>query len=255
MIDIPRNLIVRRELWFDEPWQRDGADLLVFYHWSQPVNPRASVEVCSLEVDLLRKPEELWKCVNSTTRNSVNRAKAEGLSHQVWANPPRDVLDEFFEFKRRFDAGRGMESADPVWMYAYAEQGALILSRACTSDGMPLVWHSYARTPGWVRLLHSASLLAEADRNHRELISRANRYLHWRDMLECRELGSRRMDFGGWYNGTADEKLLRINAFKEQFGGAKNLRYHSMLPASTWGYLFLKAREYLKGESGLVNFV
>jgi hypothetical protein len=75
------------------------------------------------------------------------------------------------------------------------------------------------------------------------------------DLLECRKLGIERFDFGGWYNGTTDEKLLRINAFKEQFGGVKTRRYHSMLAASGKGRLYLKLRERLKGRRGLVHFV
>jgi hypothetical protein len=48
---------------------------------------------------------------------------------------------------------------------------------------------------------------------------------------------------------------LGINAFKEQFGGTKTRRYHSMLAVSAKGKLYLKAREWLKGRRDLVHFV
>ncbi len=103
--------------------------------------------------------------------------------------------------------------------------------------------------------MHSVSMGGEATSEERKRIGWANRFLHWMDMLECRKLGIARLDFGGWYSGTTDEKLLRINEFKEQFGGCKTRRYHSMLPASTKGKLYLLARERLKGGRGLVHYV
>ncbi len=254
MIEIRRKWIVRRELWFDEPWKRPGADLIVFYHWSDPPNPRAAREVCSLEIDLAQDESGIWKGFTSTTRNLINRGTREGLSFQAWTAPEPAVLDEFFAFRRQFASERGMSAADPVWMHAYAAQDGLILTRSCAPDGKPLVWHSYSRAPGWVRLLHSVSV-SDSGPEERKWVGWANRYLHWMDLLEFRKLGIGRYDFGGWYAGTDDEKLLRINAFKEQFGGAKTKRYHSMLPGSAKGRLYLMARERLRGESGLVHYV
>ncbi len=254
MIEIRRKLIVRREVWFDEPWKDAGADLIVFYHWSQPLNPKAAQEVHSLEIDLTRDESAIWKGFTATARNLINRGTKESLSFQAWTVPPPAVVDEFFAFRKQFAAERGMSAADPSWMYAYAAQGALILTRACAPDGKPLVWHSYSRAPGWVRLLHSVSL-NDSNAEERKWIGWANRYLHWMDLLECRKLAIERYDFGGWYAGTEDEKLLRINAFKEQFGGVKTKRYHSMLPGSAKGKLFLMARERLKGQHGLVHYV
>ena len=118
MIEIRRKLIVRREVWFDEPWKDAGADLIVFYHWSEALNPRAAQEVHSLEIDLTRDESAIWKGFTATTRNLINRGTKEGLSFQSWTAPPPPVVDEFFAFRRQFAAERGMSSADPAWMYA-----------------------------------------------------------------------------------------------------------------------------------------
>ncbi len=255
MIDIRRKWILRREVWFDERWERDGADLFVFYHCSQALNPFAARDVHSLEIDLAQDQSCIWKGFTATTRNLINRGLREGLGFQAWADPPRNVIDEFFDFRRRFALERGLNAADPVWMYAYAAQGALILTLACDPAGKPLVWHSYSRVPGWVRLLHSVSLPAETDPEERKRVGWANRFLHWMDMVECQRLRIERYDFGGWYPGATDEKLLRINSFKEQFGGRRTHRYHSMLPASGKGKLYLMARRRLKRDSSLVHYV
>jgi hypothetical protein len=69
-------------------------------------------------------------------------------------------------------------------------------------------------------LLHTAGIFRaarEADR--RALVGRASRCLLWRDMLRFQQAGVRVFDFGGWYSGRSDQEKLRINAFKEAFGG------------------------------------
>jgi len=254
MIDLHRKSIVRREVWFDEPWSPDGADLMVFYHRSEAVNPAASEPVHSLDIDLTQGEDSIWKNLTSTTRNLVNRARKEGLFCERWDSPSPGLIAEFLAFHREFSLERGMHYAEPVWMYEYAAQGALALSRACSPDSKPQAWHSYYKDERWVRLLHSVSL-SSGDPEQRKVVGWANRLLHWADILDFRNQGIAYYDFGGWYAGSTDEKLLGINAFKEQFGGRKTLRYHSMQAVSLKGTLFLKAREYLKGQRNLVHFV
>jgi lipid II:glycine glycyltransferase (peptidoglycan interpeptide bridge formation enzyme) len=43
--------------------------------------------------------------------------------------------------------------------------------------------------------------------------------MYWRDMLRFKASGISTFDFGGYYLGSDDEEKLRINGFKEEFGG------------------------------------
>jgi hypothetical protein len=52
-------------------------------------------------------------------------------------------------------------------------------------------------------------------------------------MLRFRDEGVGIYDFGGWYPGRENEILLRINRFKESFGGELVLRYDCD-QARTW---------------------
>jgi len=93
--------------------------------------------------------------------------------------------------------------------------------------------------------LHSASLFREySDTPTRNLIGRANRNLHWHDLLRYKEAGVPLFDFGGWYDGRDDEEQLRINAFKEEFGGRVVREFHCAVPASLRGRIVLFARRY-----------
>jgi lipid II:glycine glycyltransferase (peptidoglycan interpeptide bridge formation enzyme) len=78
----------------------------------------------------------------------------------------------------------------------------------------------YYRGADRVSLLHSASVLpSESDADLRAIIGRANRRLHWEDMVFFRSEGVATYDLGGWYIGQRDQRKLGINIFKEQFGG------------------------------------
>jgi hypothetical protein len=57
------------------------------------------------------------------------------------------------------------------------------------------------------------------DPTRRTIIGRANRLMYWRDMLRFKASGIGTFDFGGYYLGSEDAEKLRINAFKDEFGG------------------------------------
>jgi len=248
--------LLLREVWFDEPWTAGGADIVLFYHWSHVVNTDACQDVHSLQIDLAAPDAQILGRFTASTRNQVNRGTKEGLKFSAWDNPASATLDEFLAFYQQFSIGRGLGDLPPAWMSGYAAQHALLLTRAATPDDRTLVWHSYYRDSRWARQLHSVSFFADAtDKESRNQVARANRYLHWMDMQECRRLGIQYFDFGGWYHGNSDEKLLRVNAFKEEFGGEKTHRYHSMLPSSAKGKLFLYVRKRLPDRSPLLHVV
>lgn len=85
------------------------------------------------------------------------------------------------------------------------DAGILDLSRALDADGNVLVWHCQYGAQARIRQLHSASLFRHTpDKDRARLISRANRYHHYCDMLRFRESGYAIFDFGGWYAGKDD---------------------------------------------------
>jgi hypothetical protein len=65
-------------------------------------------------------------------------------------------------------------------------------------------------------------------------------------MLAFRGAGATSYDLGGWYGGTRDEALLRINAFKREFGGEVVLEWNAFLPLSTLGTVYLAARHVVR---------
>ena len=80
----------------------------------------------------------------------------------------------------------------------------------------------------------------------RNLIGRANRYLIWNDLLRYKDQGLKWFDFGGWYEGTTDPALLRINEFKKGFGGQVMREYVCEQIVTLRGWVALNAARLLK---------
>jgi lipid II:glycine glycyltransferase (peptidoglycan interpeptide bridge formation enzyme) len=75
------------------------------------------------------------------------------------------------------------------------------------------------------------------------MIGRANRLLHWEDILYFKQEGLSYYDFGGWSSDTTNLERQKINAFKESFGGVIIPQYSYYVPVSLLGKIFLAARK------------
>ena len=74
----------------------------------------------------------------------------------------------------------------------------------------------------------------------------AGRYLVWSDIIRYQEQGLRYFDFGGWYRGTTDQALLKINEFKRGFGGQVMREYRCEKILTLKGWLVLHVAKLLK---------
>lgn len=175
----------------------------------------------TLVVDLEQDARTLRRRLRKGCQYKVRRAqRADGVVYETVDQPDEAALERFRVVYDRFARTRGLPPVRPAWLLAGAASGALQFSYITDEHGRDLVCHSYYRGSHRVRLLHSASVVvARTDTAFRNLVGRANRYLHWRDMLHFKLDGFSTYDMGGWYPGTDDAKKLGINAFKEEFGG------------------------------------
>jgi hypothetical protein len=171
--------------------------------------------------------------MNRDTRYNIKRAAKDGVFYEFQSRPEVGWLDEFRDLYNRFAQGKGLPPLNRTRLTAMLLQGVLDLSRMRGQDGEILVWHAHVRGHERVRLLHSASVFREMDKNTAAAIGRANRLCHWADIQRFRGEGLATFDFGGWYGGTGDAAKLRINEFKRGFGGTLVPQYNTDC-AGTW---------------------
>jgi hypothetical protein len=249
VIRIQGRAVVYGELWFDEEPPETaalaGVDVLV--HRNRPlllpnawpyrgVPPDAPLH--SLQSDLDAAPEALMAQFDETCRRHVRRAeRQDGLRHEVLADAA-DGLGEFAEFYDAFARQKGLWLADRHWLARAAQAGQLVLSCA-SAGGERLVWHAHLRAGRTVQMAHSVSLYRGMDDAKRSLLGRANRWLHWRDMLEFRSAGLRHYDWGGMFAPESTAEQAGINRFKRSFGGRPVRAWQYAVPVTIRGRLWL----------------
>lgn len=242
-ITFPGKGILYGEVWFTDGIPPRLADIVLARQCPKPQPSGRCKEFWTIEIDLREAPETLIDKMDKNTRYEIRRAEnRDGLTCDFWAESDAAIRAAFLDFYNAGASLGGREKIRADAMERYAKAGMLSLSRA-SREGQDLAWHAYILAAGRARLWLSGS----AHDGDRALIGRANRLLHWRDMLFLHSQGAGIYDFGGWYEGESDKKLLSINQFKEQFGGTRVCHYDCVVPLSLRGRLYLRVQSMLEG--------
>ena len=167
---------------------------------------------------------EIFKGFTSTVRNEIRRSERENVQCGLM-----DSLEEFRRFHNDFAAAKGTYLADEGLIEGYKDK---LMITCATLDEKMLAAHAYLcdREAGTVRLLLSSNIRL-TERIDANFIGRANKLLHFKDMIHFKENGYLVYDFGGFAHDTNEKQRQGINAFKRSFGGklVQNTDYQSWL--------------------------
>lgn len=165
-------------------------------------------------IDISGSDEQLILGFDKQTAYDIRRGRKDGISSQI-----HNGAEEFVVFYNDFAKTKGLNTID----LSKVDYGGNLMITKAVIENDTLVMHSYILDPSLrrVRLLHSASLYRneETGASKRSLVGRANRLLHLEDMSLFRSQGYKIYDMGGYAYQTTDSNLLRINVFKDGFGG------------------------------------
>jgi hypothetical protein len=181
----------------------------------------------TLLIRLTSSDDEILGQMAKGTRYEVQRAmKSDSLHVEVHHAPTPDRLIEFADYYDLFAQAKGLSLVYRPRLEALARNGMLTLSRVSRDDDRTLAWHAYGRSTERAMLMQSASLFRDLETNaERNLAGRANRCLHWQDMLAFKALGCAVYDIGGVDLAGRDPATARIAAFKRGFGGEVRTTY------------------------------
>lgn len=227
------------EVWFCNTATLPGTDLLVAQQWPDKFYLNNVVEKNTLIIDLTQPLTNIFDAFKKDTRNLVRRCDTrDGMYFKIVKRPSLQDIKFFADFYDQFANLKNQESLSIPYLEAVADAGMLVLSWAFLGNE-PLVGHGYISTPSRVRLLQSASLFrTSSDSAYRNLVGRANRWLHWKDIEEFAQNGYKIYDLGGWYAAQEDKEKLKINSFKEEFGGVNKVEYNGMMPLTRLGKFY-----------------
>ena len=226
------------EAYFDAASAGDPGrvDLLRIVGAFSPPVERGWRELHTLVIDLANDDDRLLEQMSKETRYQIRRAmQRDPLRVAATVQASSAAVDEFSDFYDRFASAQSVPPVFRPRLHALADRGNLVLTTATDEDGAVLVQHAYVAARARSYMLYSASVLALSDSSARNLIGRANRYLHWHDIRLFRDRGYDLDDFGGLDVTGRSEKTGRIAHFKRGFGGEVRPVYSSTSARSLLG--------------------
>lgn len=182
----------------------------------------------SIEMSLLDSPNEFLQKMSKNTRYKVRRAlNKDGLYTELLMDISEQELSEFFTFYNSFADLKNLGHIGEAKVRKLATDGMYAITKCYGSDGTLLVEHTYYldKKDSRVMLATSCSLYRKDEYvQYKNLIGRANRMLHFQDMLYFKDAGYHIYDFNGISNFS--EETMAIADFKKGFGG-KVITYQS----------------------------
>ncbi|HWX21815.1 MAG TPA: hypothetical protein VN578_18085 [Candidatus Binatia bacterium] len=237
--------LTRGEVWFDEAAEDAPVDWIYYRQRSGPI-ARARPKYTVL-IDLTKSPAQLLSEMDDKTVRKIQEAEQRDQIRweRCQANDPR-ILDGV---ERRWNEAAVAQKSAPLdrgWLERLIEAAALEVSATQDAAGNVLTQHlSFVGKRRAQDLIVVSPHSAVPNAAARNRTHRANCLGHWKAMLTLKERGLRYFDFGGWYSGTTDIRLLGMNAFKEGFGGQVVREYECEQIRTVKGWIVLTTARIL----------
>lgn len=224
-----KNKFIRVEdLWFYEDLDdiNESIDKVIYYQ--SEIERENSKPFYTLVIDLKEEEEMIFNNFSKSRKRDIKAAlKTNKLFYKSYlTNLSKKILDDFFQAESTFSRERNLTPHAHAPYQNYVNKNNLFISTISTEDGTVLTWHSMYINGKRARALQNLSFLASDDKESKTLTSFANRLHHWENMKFLKEFAYEVYDFGGWYAGNEDKKLLGINEFKEKYNGVKEKSYN-----------------------------
>lgn len=166
----------------------------------------------TLITDLTKSEEEIFSQIAKNTKYEIRRAEKEGVKTGF------SSAEEFRIFFNNFAAVKGLKKLSKLNTAAYAP---FLTATKAELNSKTLAMHAYLvdKENSRARLLYSATVNRNLQNSDLNCIGRANRFLHWQDILYFKNIGLKKYDWGGIADNPDNPETKGIDAFKEAFGG------------------------------------
>lgn len=211
------------QAWFDDSCdisKHGKSDILHFCCTANPGRTGKSHRQHTLQNDLTLTSEELLANCKSNVRNEIRRAEKDGITTAYYGSIVSKTVEDSIieEFNNEYNVMNEKKgrNARPILdnLKHLNACNALVVSTALFNNEI-VAFHAYVCDGNITRLLYSVSTFRNEDITP-SIVGRANRRLHYIDMVAFKEHGYKVYDWGGY---SLDENLKGISDFKAGFGG------------------------------------
>jgi lipid II:glycine glycyltransferase (peptidoglycan interpeptide bridge formation enzyme) len=191
--------------------------------------------------DLRESEDSLLSKIKKNVAYEIKRAKNENIKISRFFSKDllehNDILNDFelvyFEFSKLIGLNEVEKAYDKPTINSYIENDCFLLTCAEYENGK--VYHAYVCDDKNTVLIFSASDFRSGNVD-KALAGRANKLLHWNDILYFKENGLFLYD---WGNISSIDNPNGIDRFKMSFGGTPTKIYNIFVANSFFGHLLI----------------
>lgn len=196
--------------------------------------------------DITKTEEDMLSAINKAVRYQFRRSEKDNIEIQFYGKEHiekrPELIDAFANIYERMYQSKGSNiKLNLMAVNQYLKADGILFSTVW-HEGELIVFHSYICTDKDARLLHSASCFRDESADQ-SMIGRANKRLHWEDILYFKKKGIVRYDWGGISDF---ENPNGIDEFKLKFGGEKVTYYNVFAGNTILGKMAVAAMKKMK---------
>lgn len=194
----------------------------------------------TLHIDLEKEMQEIEADFKKNTRYEIRRAESkDNLEYKYITSEEDSDFTKFLSFYDEFAVAKSLRPCNKKLLKRLIDNKNLLVSYI-ESDDSYLVLHYYIADGTRARLLYSASRFRQVEDNQvRNLIGRANRFLHKADIEFFKMKAYKILDLGGIAEDESNRDTEQIDAFKKSFGGERVVEYSGKIGSSILGKIVL----------------
>ena len=232
--DIYKKFFIKIEyIYFSDVFVQSKADIVKYYQ-SSINNKKGSKNFFSNIIDLKNSKEFIKSNFRKSLINEINQAEKKFNFDIIYDySPDEHSINSFINFFNNFAKNKNINFADKSKLQRL--KGNIVFSKALMRNNI-LVWHVYIFDDFKFRLLYSSNNVS-CDNEFRKIIVRANKLLHFKDIIYAKEKKFKVYDFGGISNN--EGKLNGVDEFKLGFSKQLECTYNFTFANSFKGNILL----------------
>ena len=226
---------------------KKNCDLIYIYGYKSKVDAYNCFPQTTLYLELLKDEDQIFCEIRKNVKYEINRSYKENIKSKIYSSNEletnQEIIKKFEEKYNQMYKEKGLKNKLNLnTVNSYIKNNMFVLTESIQNE-KELSYHAYVVNGENARLLYSCSNFRSNSKDDKNLIARANKFLHWEDIKYFKNNNYKVYDFGGI---TSFENPNGIDKFKMSFNGNREDYYNIVIPVTIKGKLSLIIKKIFK---------